>query len=163
MQAMKKRAGLLHRLISAHLELRGRFEKVVSPALQAEFAEYGGLTLQQVEVVRWLLEGRKMTMHDVAEAHGIGASGATQLVDRLERRGLVTRVRDDHDRRVLQVVPTERARDLARRFSLGMNRAAIKFLAVLDDRELETYVELTERIAASWRRDSRRPERKQSA
>jgi DNA-binding MarR family transcriptional regulator len=129
---------------------------MVSPGLQAEFAEQGGLTLQQVEVVRRLLQEGRMTMHDVAEAHGIGASGATQLVDRLEHRGLATRIRDERDRRVQLVVPTNRARDLARRFSVGMGRAAVKFLAVLNDRELETYVELTERLARARQHDGHR-------
>ena len=153
---MKNRADLLRRLISAQMDLRRAVEEMVSPRLQAEFADYGGLTLQQVEIVRRLLHEGRMTMHDVADAHGIGASGATQLVDRLEYRGLVTRMPDDRDRRVQLVVPTRRARDLARRFSLGVSRAAVKFLAVLTDRELETYVELTERLAQAWQRDTRR-------
>ena len=136
---------------------------MVSPSLKAEFAEYGGLTLQQVEVLRRLLQGQELTMHDVAEANGIGASAATQLVDRLERRGLVNRVRDDRDRRVQRVVPTERAQEIARRFSRGIGRAAMKLFTALDDRELATYVELSERLAESWQRDSRRRQGRQSA
>lgn len=156
MRPVKDRSDQLRRLISAQMELRGGFERTVSPSLKAEFADYGGLTLQQVEVLRRLLRGQEMTMHDVAEANGIGASAATQLVDRLERRGLVKRVRDDKDRRVQRVMPTERAQEIARRFSRGIGRAAMKLLAVLDDRELETYVELSERLAESWQRDSHR-------
>jgi DNA-binding MarR family transcriptional regulator len=154
---MNKRSELLRRLMSAQIELRRASESMVSPGLQAEFAAFGGLTLQQVEVVHRLLEGGRMTMHEVAQAHGIGASGATQLVDRLEHRGLVNRIRDDRDRRVQLVVPTRRAQDLARRFGIAMGRAAVKYLAVLNDRELETYVELTERIAEAWRRSTDRP------
>lgn len=163
MRPVKDRARLKRRLVSAQMELRGRFEEMVSPSLRAEFAEYGGLTLQQVEVVRRLLQGQQMTMRDVADANGIGASAATQLVDRLERRGLVNRVRDDLDRRVQHVVPTARAREIARRFSLGIGRAAMEFLEVLDDRELETYVELSERLAESWRRGAHRRQGTQSA
>ena len=79
-------------------------------------------------------------MREVAEAQGIGLSGATQLVDRLERRGLVTRVRDVRDRRVQHVVPTERARELAARFKDGMRRASAEVFSALDDEELQTYV-----------------------
>lgn len=160
---MKGRALLSRRLVPAQMELRRRFEEMVSPSLRAEFAEYGGLTLQQVEVVRRLLQGQRMTMHDVAEANGIGASAATQLVDRLERRGLVTRARDDRDRRVQRVVPTERAREIARRFSLGIGRAAMELLAVLDDDELETYVVLSERLAEGRRHGARRRQGRQTA
>lgn len=160
---MKDRPELLRRLVSAQLELRGRFEEMVSPSLKAEFADYGGLTLQQVEVVRRLLRGHQMTMQDVAKANGIGASAATQLVDRLELRGLVKRVRNDTDRRVQWVVPTQRAQEIARRFSVGIGRAAMKLLSGLDDGELETYVELSERLAGSGRREPERGPGRQSA
>src|SRR5450631_3939962 len=151
---MKDRSLLLERLMAAQTELRRRFLDVASPNLQAEFAEVGGTTLHQMEVVRRLLLGDGMTMRDVAEAQGIGLSGATQLVDRLERRELVNRVRDIHDRRVQHVVPTERARDLAARFKTGMRRASEEVFTPLSDEELKTYVVLTERIAATVHEDA---------
>jgi len=52
------------------------------------------------------------------------------------------------------VVPTDRARALTRRFKTGISRAAEQVLEVLDDHELEMYVELTERIARVSRADS---------
>jgi len=146
---MKDRSLLLERLMAAQTELRRRFLDVASPNLQAEFAEVGGTTLHQMEVVRRLLLGDGMSMREVAEAQGIGLSGATQLIDRLERRGLVTRVRDVRDRRVQHVVPTERARELAARFKAGMRRASAEVFTALDDDELQIYVDLTERIAAT--------------
>jgi DNA-binding MarR family transcriptional regulator len=150
---MKDRSLLLDRLMAAQGDLRRRFLEVASPTLQAEFAEVGGTTLHQMEVVRRLLLGDGMSMHEVAEAQGIGLSGATQLIDRLERRGLVTRVRDVRDRRVQHVVPTEHARDLAARFKDGMRRASAEVFTALSDDELQTYVDLTERIAATVQDD----------
>ena len=75
----------------AQSALRRRFLDAASPTLQPEFAEWGGTTVHQMEVVRRLLLGDGMSMREVAEAEGIGLSGATQLIDRLERQGLVTR------------------------------------------------------------------------
>lgn len=146
---MKQRADLLERLETAQMELRRRFFDAVSPSMHEDFAEFEGITVHQMEVVRRLLLGDGMTMREVAEAQGIGLSGATQLVDRLERRGLVTRVRDIQDRRVQHVVPTERARDLAVRFKTGIRRASEEVFTALNDEELRTYVVLTERIAAA--------------
>ena len=146
---MKDRALLLERLMTAQTGLRRRFLEVASPSLQTELAEVGGTTLHQMEVVRCLLLGDGMSMREVAETQGIGLSGATQLVDRLERRGLVTRVRDVRDRRVQHVVPTERAKDLAARFKAGMRRASAEVFNALDDDELQVYVALTERLAAA--------------
>ncbi len=145
---MKDRAALLERLMNAQGELRRRFIEASGPSLQVELSEVGGTTIHQMEVVRRLLLGDSMTMREVAESQGIGLSGATQLVDRLERSGLVTRVRDARDRRVQHVVPTERAKDLAARFKAGMRRASMDVCMALTDDELLTYVDLTERIAA---------------
>ncbi len=146
---MKQRAELLERLEGAQAELRRRFLEAVSPALQAELAEVGSITVHQMEVVRRLLLGDGMTMRDVAAAQGIGLSGATQLVDRLERRQLVTRVRDLQDRRVQHVIPTERARELAARFKTGLRRASQELFSTLNDEELSTYVVLTERVSSA--------------
>jgi DNA-binding MarR family transcriptional regulator len=146
---MKQRTELLERLEAAQAELRRRFLDVVSPTMQGELAEVGSITVHQMEVVRRLLLGDGMTMRDVAAAQGIGLSGATQLVDRLERRQLVTRVRDLHDRRVQHVIPTERARELAARFKTGLRRASQEVFSTLNDDELRTYVVLTERVAST--------------
>ena len=148
---MKQRRALLERLFGLQPEVRRRMHAAMSPVFKDELTELGGITVHHMEVVRRLLSGDEMTMREVAEAHGIGASGATQLVDRLEQRGLVSRVRDPEDRRVQRVVPTARARELDRRFKTQVNRALEDVLRVLDDDELETYVELVERIARPLR------------
>lgn len=145
---------LLERLILAQNDLRRRFMDASSPSLHTELAEVGGITIHQMEVVRRLLLGDVMSMREVAESQGIGLSGATQLVDRLERSGLVTRVRDARDRRVQHVVPTERAKDLAARFKAGMRRASMEVCMTLSDDELQTYVDLTERIAETAHDDT---------
>jgi DNA-binding MarR family transcriptional regulator len=151
---MKDRAALLERLMMAQHELRRRFVDASSPSLHAELSELSGTTVHQMEVVRRLLLGDVMSMREVAESQGIGLSGATQLVDRLERSGLVTRVRDARDRRVQHVVPTERAKDLAARFKAGMRRASMEVFTTLTDDELTTYVDLTERLAADTHGDA---------
>jgi DNA-binding MarR family transcriptional regulator len=156
---MKQRTELLERLEAAQHELRRRFLEAASPSLECEFAEVGRITIHQMEVVRRLLLGDGMTMREVAEAQGIGLSGATQLIDRLERRELVARVRDLHDRRVQHVVPTERARELAARFKTGLRRASAELFSALDDAELHTYVLLTERIAMTAHQESQQPRR----
>jgi DNA-binding MarR family transcriptional regulator len=156
---MKQRTELLERLEAAQSELRRRFLEAATPSLACEFAAVGRITIHQMEVVRRLLLGDGMTMREVAEAQAIGLSGATQLIDRLEQRELVTRVRDLHDRRVQHVVPTERARELAARFKTGMRQASEEVFSALDDEELRAYVVLTERVAMTAHEESQQPRR----
>ena len=47
------------------------------------------------------------------------------------------------------MVPTEHAKELAARFKAGMRRASAQVFAALNDDELQIYVDLTERIAAT--------------
>jgi DNA-binding MarR family transcriptional regulator len=156
---MKQRTELLERLETAQAELRRRFLEAATPSLECGLEEVGRITIHQMQVVRRLLLGDGMSMREVAEAQGIGLSGATQLIDRLEQRGLVTRVRDLHDRRVQHVVPTERARELAARFKTGLRRASEELFSTLDDEELREYVVLTERVAITKHEHSQEPRR----
>jgi DNA-binding MarR family transcriptional regulator len=48
-----------------------------------------------------------MPMTHLADVLGVALPNATGIVDRMEQRGLVERVRDDADRRVVTVRPTQ--------------------------------------------------------
>lgn len=48
----------------------------------------------------------KIRMSDISRELMISKPAATQMVDRLESRGLVERVRDEEDRRVVSIQPT---------------------------------------------------------
>jgi DNA-binding MarR family transcriptional regulator len=86
-------------------------------------------------------------MHQLAVALSITPSSATQLVDRLVKLGLVERLREDEDRRLVRVQLSEAAR---RRFEELM-RLHLRGLAAatepLSDADLETLVGLLARIA----------------
>lgn len=144
---MKQRSALIERLVSLQPSLRRRFVNAMTPPPELLSGELEGVTVLQLEVMRRLLDQDGMTMHEVAQVLGVGPSGATQLVDRLEQRHLVTRVRDLSDRRVYRVIPTERARSLGEQFRDRARHALESMLAVLDDAELATYVDIQERIA----------------
>ena len=53
--------------------------------------------------------------------------------------------------------------DLAARFKDGMRRASAEVFTALDDDELRTYLELTERIAATVHDDAAEPLRRATA
>ncbi|MBV8302415.1 MAG: MarR family transcriptional regulator [Candidatus Dormibacteraeota bacterium] len=144
---MKDRQELIERLSRAQVDLKVRIQGLVEPMVSAELGDLGSVTVHQMEVVRRVLSGAEMTMHELAVSAGVGPSAATQLVDRLERRGLVERTRDENDRRVQRVVPTDLARSLSQRFRSSLTKALAAAFVVLDDEELATYVGLAERVA----------------
>ena len=145
---MNYRGALVERLVSVQPSLRRRFVNAMAPPAELVSGEFEGITVLQLEVMRRLLDEDGLTMHEVAQVLAVGPSGATQLVDRLEQRGMVARVRDAGDRRVYRVVPTEKARALAAQFRDRVRLALDAMVTALDDDELATYVSLQERIAA---------------
>jgi len=65
-----------------------------------------GLNRTDLRCLDWLYDGPK-TAGQLAAATGLSSAATTTLVDRLERRGLVRRIRDDADRRRVLVEMTE--------------------------------------------------------
>jgi DNA-binding MarR family transcriptional regulator len=71
------------------------------------------LTPPQVHAVLWLgLEG-PLSHSTLAQRAGCSAPSTTGLVDRLQREGLVERVRDEDDRRVVLVQLTGKGEQIA--------------------------------------------------
>jgi DNA-binding MarR family transcriptional regulator len=69
-------------------------------------AQQLGLDRTDLRCLDWLFDG-PTTASQLAIATGLSSAATTTLVDRLERRGLVRRVRDTADRRKVLVEMTE--------------------------------------------------------
>ena len=70
--------------------------------LQAKLWQLAEITLTQVQVLRALRDGPQ-TLLKLGQANGLSPTSVTRVVDRLERRGFVTRRRESEDRRLVQV------------------------------------------------------------
>lgn len=96
----------------------------------------GRLSMVNLQVLMLLAEEGSTPMGALADALDVSQASATGIVDRMEERGLVERVRDEDDRRVVKVTLTETGRQLMvglateRRERLGM------LLEELSDEEL---------------------------
>jgi DNA-binding MarR family transcriptional regulator len=74
-----------------------------------------GITSTQASIMFMLASGRGLAAADLAREYGIDASAVTRLIDRLEKRGLITRLRSEEDRRVVRLALTEEGHQLAAR------------------------------------------------
>ncbi len=85
-----------------------------SDRVQLQFARLFGrhdLTSSQYNILRILRgEGKPLPILEIAER--IAVVGHRELIDRLEKKGLVVRERCETDRRVIFVGPTERGLEL---------------------------------------------------
>jgi DNA-binding MarR family transcriptional regulator len=81
-----------------------------------------------------------LTAGELAEAVGLSPGAVTTALDRLERRGFVTRTRDPNDRRRVTVRPTAEANRLAWEAYGPLGEMGGPLIADLTDEELEAVI-----------------------
>lgn len=84
-----------------------------------------GLHASDGRVLAAMLQEEFVTPSEVAERLGIGNSRVTPLIDRLLKKGLVTRTEGEHDRRTKRVGLTAEGRAIAsslREFEVNLHR-----------------------------------------
>jgi MarR family 2-MHQ and catechol resistance regulon transcriptional repressor len=121
--------------------------------IQARLWQLAHITLTQASVLRNLRSGPQ-TAGRLGELVGLSAASISRLIDRLERRGLVRRTRDAHDRRIVEVhlePAGERLLGEARVFKGSDLHHAVETMSSDERRRLTTalrrLVELTRDIA----------------
>jgi DNA-binding MarR family transcriptional regulator len=88
------------------------------------------LTPVQGHALRSLDPEQPVAMSSLADALFCDASNVTGIVDKLESRGLIARQGADHDRRVKQLVVTEKGRKVRDRLIAKMLEAPAAVAAV---------------------------------
>jgi MarR family 2-MHQ and catechol resistance regulon transcriptional repressor len=86
------------------------------------------------------------TQQDIAKLTAQHPAGVSRVVDELEERGLVRRVRGEHDRRTVRVEPTEKGLALFSKINPIAMSALDAALGTLDARDREAFVRALERI-----------------
>jgi|tagenome__1003787_1003787.scaffolds.fasta_scaffold20546521_2 DNA-binding MarR family transcriptional regulator len=140
-----RRAELLQRLSATFRALMWQGNKQTG-----DFMEHIGLTLPQA-VVMWTLGAYDgiATMSDLAQmTHQSGAT-ATGIVDRLTDAGLVERVRDKGDRRVVYVQITEAGTTKLEEIEAQRQKQTEQMTEGLNDDELEQLNSLLRKLIVS--------------
>jgi DNA-binding MarR family transcriptional regulator len=100
-----------------------------------EFTEVG-VTMAQAKVMYVVMAAGQLRMTEVAERLGIGASSASEIVERLVELGLLARAADPGDRRQVVISATPAGVDLLERFRELNQRQLRELLGRLDADEL---------------------------
>ncbi|NMP21988.1 MarR family winged helix-turn-helix transcriptional regulator [Sulfobacillus harzensis] len=105
------------------------------------------LTFGQFAVLRMLFNQGPMAMGAIAESLGISLAGATGIIDRLVNQGVVERTRSREDRRVVWVDLSGEGKDRMLRLQRERHQQMKELLNPLGPAEIETLVQLLERVA----------------
>jgi DNA-binding MarR family transcriptional regulator len=107
-----------------------------------------GLTNNQYNVLR-ILRGShpsRLACSEIADRMIARDPDVTRLVDRLSRRGLVTRLRGRQDRRVVEVAITDKGREVLRNLDPHINRMPQAMLGHLGGPKLKQLGQLLEQV-----------------
>ena len=129
----------------AHLTALSRKKPMRDPA--TALIEERGFTPSQLHTLVWIGLDGPLTMGELAQRLAISDKTITGVVDRLERAALVLRLRDEQDRRVVRVGPTQEGADLFEVLWSEVRKKAETFLGILEPQELAMLFGVLERLA----------------
>jgi DNA-binding MarR family transcriptional regulator len=111
-------------LVQMSFEVMGRL---------TQLAAEEGMSLTQLRVLG-VLRDRTPRMADLAKGLGLDRSSVTGLIDRAQQRGLVERVAEEGDGRVVRVALTEQGLQTAERMVARMSELLADVVAPLPER-----------------------------
>lgn len=122
--------------------------------LERLLRQYEELTPAQYNILRILRgEGKPLPVLEIAARTITQVPGITGLIDRLEKRGWVSRERCTADRRVIFVRITDVALELLARIDEPIVRLHEEVAGVLSKTELKELIRLLEKLRASCEGD----------
>lgn len=108
-----------------------------------------GITSTQASMLFMIASGRCSLAAELARDYGIDASAVTRLIDRLEKRNLLSRVRSSEDRRAVHLAVTEDGRKLAAKMPDIFGSVVDKALAGFTPEEVGFLKSMLRRILAN--------------
>jgi MarR family transcriptional regulator, lower aerobic nicotinate degradation pathway regulator len=124
---------------------------VIQGTLERRAAEHD-LSVIQTRLLG-ILRDRTPTMHELARFLGLDKSSVTGLVDRAERRGLVTRLPSAADRRAVLVSLTADGRTLVSEAAARFEADVTTLLSCLPPRDRQTLTRLVSRLLTAHAAD----------
>jgi DNA-binding MarR family transcriptional regulator len=126
-----------------------RAQATIMRALSGELEQADGMSISSYDVLLQLARAprRRLRMTELAEAILLSPSGLTRLVERLEREGLVARVKSADDARGAYAALTDRGRARLRKATRShLNGIRQHFLNQITPHELQILSDIWQRL-----------------
>lgn len=129
-------------------------ENIQKIMLPEELVEIG-LNLSRFELVALLLVEKQagIPMSPLAQRLGIPMSTATGVVDRLVKKGLLKRERQDEDRRVVVVFLTDAGRELVGTIQKQFHYIWSRVRSFISEEEFETALAILKKVIAGFQKE----------
>lgn len=104
------------------------------------------LTAPQLLCLQAIVDHGPLTAARIAEAVYLSPSTLVGILDRLERKGLIERVRDEDDRRLIKLTATQRGLELSKTAPSPLTGSLIRALRRLPDQDQESISRSLQRL-----------------
>jgi len=130
-------------------ELRRFIEMLSSRFKQTEelFATKLEVSERELALLRTLVEEGPMITKALGGRFGVPVSTMTGLVDRMEKKGLVRRVRGRRDRRAIELEATPAGALALKEHARGLEAVARGILEALPERDQDALITILRRVA----------------
>jgi DNA-binding MarR family transcriptional regulator len=99
--------------------------------------ESSGMTAPQGMIIGLIGKNGRMKISDISEKMGLSNSTVSGIIDRLEQRDVVKRVRSEEDRRVVYVFLSDNAEELFKTFTKQSSENLAKMMKKATDEDRE--------------------------
>lgn len=111
----------------------------------------GELSLREMHLIEEVCRAADLGLDNrataIAAAQRVTAGTLTTAVSLLERKGYLERRRDQHDKRVVRILPTEKARQANRAHERFHEELVEHILSTLSEEEAQVFVRALSRVA----------------
>jgi DNA-binding MarR family transcriptional regulator len=131
-----------------------RAHATIMRALSGELEQADAMSMSSYDVLLQLARApkRRLRMTELAEAVVLSPSGLTRLVERLEREGLVARIKSAHDAHGAYATLTDRGRARLRKATrTHLTGIRQHFLSQITPRELQILGDIWQRLLTQAR------------
>lgn len=118
------------------------YTRKISESMNSAFCpvcDQSGLTMMQVRILADLYKNGSHTIGSLADSTGTAGANISAMCKKLEGKGLLERVRDQYDERVVKVALTEKGKKTVNKIDTSLNE---KFLNYIEGESEETLDEI---------------------
>ncbi|HEX7064663.1 MAG TPA: MarR family transcriptional regulator [Bacillales bacterium] len=137
----------LGRLVETYVDLSFKINKIGEMIVIHELDD--ALTLEQNAVLRYIRQHEPCTSSALSKAFYVEKSAVTAIINRLEKKGFIQRVRSDEDRRVVYLRLTAEGERFHQECTERVNQMLSKIIAQFDGGEIESFMKTYEKLKNS--------------
>ncbi|MFD0590462.1 MarR family winged helix-turn-helix transcriptional regulator [Paenibacillus sp. GCM10027627] len=108
------------------------------------------LTVEQFKTLRFLKHKQTSTASELSEIFCVGKSSITAIITRLSDKGLIQRVPEEKDRRVINLMLTEEGNRICEELEERVQAILEEVIQHFDTKEATAFIETYEKLADSF-------------